>query len=92
MINWYFCIKSKIYKVLFTFIYFRLIHIKTNIFICLPITKLNPKNKKIYFIKKTACIESNSPVERSVKDSEYSGRCSVGTGKDGKIVEALQLA
>ena len=63
MINWYFSIKSKIYKVLFTFIYFRLIHIKTNISI------LVIKNKKIYFIK-TAFNESNSPVERSVKNSE----------------------
>lgn len=32
--------------------------------------KIEPKNKKIYFIKKTAFNESNSPVKRSVKENE----------------------
>ena len=38
-------------------------HLLTNL-------KIEPKNKKFYFIKKTAFNESNSPVERSLKDNE----------------------
>lgn len=92
MIIWYFYIKSKIYKVLFTLIYFRLIHIKNKYFHLVTNYKIEPKNKKMYFIKKQPLMKVIHQLKEMSRTVNIQAGIPVGTGKDGKIVETLQLA
>jgi hypothetical protein len=82
MINWYFCIESKISKILFTLIYFRLIHIKINIPICLPITKFNPKTKRFTLLTKQPLMK----VIHQLKEVSRTVNCFFKTFTKSKFV------